>query len=69
MEDSPFLDHDQWTVNLLQVCLHLQSRVTAAKIFQIIDHKPTVDRNSESGLELDSVSGQVGLKNVDFLYP
>ncbi|KAJ9559189.1 hypothetical protein OSB04_013803 [Centaurea solstitialis] len=31
-----------------------KSTVAAAKIFQIIDHKPTVDRNSETGLELDS---------------
>ncbi|XP_024983621.1 ABC transporter B family member 1 [Cynara cardunculus var. scolymus] len=46
-----------------------KAQVAAAKIFQIIDHKPTVDRNSESGLELDSVSGQVELKNVDFSYP
>ncbi|CAI9273278.1 unnamed protein product [Lactuca saligna] len=46
-----------------------KARVAAAKIFRIIDHKPSVDRNSESGLELDSVSGLVELKNVDFSYP
>ncbi|KAK1411806.1 hypothetical protein QVD17_32582 [Tagetes erecta] len=46
-----------------------KARVAAAKIFKIIDHKPTVDRNCDSGLELDSVSGQLELKNVDFSYP
>ncbi|KAI3677151.1 hypothetical protein L1987_86772 [Smallanthus sonchifolius] len=46
-----------------------KARVAAAKIFKIIDHKPNVDRNCESGLELDSVSGQLQLKSVDFSYP
>lgn len=46
-----------------------KARVAAAKIFRIIDHKPGIDRNSESGVELDTVTGQVELKNVDFSYP
>ncbi|XP_076892413.1 ABC transporter B family member 1 [Bidens hawaiensis] len=46
-----------------------KARVAAAKIFQIIDHKPSVDKNAESGVELDSVSGLVELKNVNFAYP
>ncbi|KAL2250660.1 ABC transporter B family member 1 [Sesamum indicum] len=46
-----------------------KARVAAAKIFRIIDHKPEVDRNSESGLELESITGQLELKNVDFSYP
>uniref|UniRef100_A0A5B6YJM2 Putative ABC transporter B family member 1 n=1 Tax=Davidia involucrata TaxID=16924 RepID=A0A5B6YJM2_DAVIN len=46
-----------------------KAKVAAAKIFRIIDHKPGIDRNSESGLELDSVTGQVEIKNVDFSYP
>ncbi|KAL8247450.1 hypothetical protein R6Q59_008666 [Mikania micrantha] len=46
-----------------------KARVAAAKIFQIIDHKPSVDKNGESGLELESVSGLVELKNVNFSYP
>ncbi|KAK4478669.1 hypothetical protein RD792_014160 [Penstemon davidsonii] len=46
-----------------------KARVAAAKIFRIIDHKPSVDRNSESGLELESITGQLELKNVDFFYP
>ncbi|KAL6507886.1 Multidrug resistance protein 1 [Orobanche gracilis] len=46
-----------------------KARVAAAKIFRIIDHKPGVDRNNESGLELESVTGQLEIKNVDFYYP
>ncbi|GAB2300622.1 Multidrug resistance protein 1 [Dionaea muscipula] len=47
-----------------------KARVAAAKIFKIIDHKPGIDRNNESDrIELDSVSGQLDLKNVDFSYP
>ncbi|VVB02418.1 unnamed protein product [Arabis nemorensis] len=46
-----------------------KAKVAAAKIFRIIDHKPTIERNSESGVELDSVTGLVELKNVDFSYP
>ncbi|CAN4117115.1 unnamed protein product [Withania somnifera] len=46
-----------------------KARVAAAKIFRIIDHKPSVDKNAQTGLELDTVSGQLELKNVDFSYP
>ncbi|XP_021892726.1 ABC transporter B family member 1-like [Carica papaya] len=46
-----------------------KAKVAAAKIFRIIDHKPAIDRNSDSGLQLESVSGLVELKNVDFSYP
>ncbi|TKY62124.1 ABC transporter B family member 1 [Spatholobus suberectus] len=46
-----------------------KARVAAAKIFRIIDHKPGIDRNSESGMELETVTGLVELKNVDFSYP
>lgn len=46
-----------------------KAKVAAAKIYRIIDHKPTLNRNNESGLELESVSGLVELKNVDFSYP
>ncbi|KAM5559743.1 ABC transporter B family member 1 [Rosa sericea] len=46
-----------------------KAKVAATKIFRIIDHKPGMDRNSESGVELESVTGLVELKNVDFSYP
>lgn len=41
----------------------------AAKSFRIIDHKLNVDKNRCSRFELDSVSGQVEMKNIDFSYP
>ncbi|KAK8280303.1 hypothetical protein V6Z11_D09G166800 [Gossypium hirsutum] len=47
----------------------VKAKVAAAKIFRIIDNKPGIDRNSESGLDLESVTGLVELKNVDFAYP
>ncbi|KAH9602585.1 hypothetical protein KSS87_017648 [Heliosperma pusillum] len=46
-----------------------KAKVAAAKIFMVIDHKPTIDRNNETGTELDSVTGQIELKNVEFSYP
>ncbi|XP_061354281.1 ABC transporter B family member 1-like isoform X2 [Gastrolobium bilobum] len=46
-----------------------KARVAAAKIYRVIDHKPGIDRNSESGLELETLTGLVELKNVDFSYP
>uniref|UniRef100_A0A7C9DCT2 Adenosinetriphosphatase n=1 Tax=Opuntia streptacantha TaxID=393608 RepID=A0A7C9DCT2_OPUST len=46
-----------------------KAKVAASKIFKVIDHNPSVDRNNESGNELDSVTGQIELKNVDFTYP
>ncbi|XP_058083871.1 ABC transporter B family member 1 [Magnolia sinica] len=46
-----------------------KAKVAAAKIFRTIDHKPGIDRNSETGIELSSVTGHVELKNVDFSYP
>lgn len=46
-----------------------KAKAAAAKIFRIIDHKPGMNRNSESGLELDSVTGHVELKHVNFSYP
>ncbi|CAK8571635.1 unnamed protein product [Lathyrus sativus] len=46
-----------------------KARVAAAKIFRVIDHKPCIDKKSESGLELETVTGLVELKNVNFSYP
>ncbi|KAJ6303670.1 hypothetical protein OIU77_017531 [Salix suchowensis] len=46
-----------------------KAKVAAAKIFRIIDHKAAIDRNCESGIELEAVTGLVELKNVDFAYP
>ncbi|KAJ4785049.1 ABC transporter B family member 1 [Rhynchospora pubera] len=46
-----------------------KARVAAAKIYKTIDHKPSIDRNSESGIELSSVTGLLELKHVNFAYP
>ncbi|KAM0941978.1 putative ABC-type xenobiotic transporter [Dioscorea sansibarensis] len=46
-----------------------KAKASAAKIYHTIDHKPSIDRNSESGIELGTVTGHVELKNVDFAYP
>ncbi|EYU38561.1 hypothetical protein ABFS82_12G143200 [Erythranthe guttata] len=46
-----------------------KARAAAAKIYCVIDHKPSVERNKESGLELESITGQLELKNVIFSYP
>ncbi|KAK9126626.1 hypothetical protein Scep_015472 [Stephania cephalantha] len=47
----------------------VKARVAAAKIFQVIDHKPTMDQNAESGAVLETITGQLELKNVEFSYP
>ncbi|OVA18006.1 ABC transporter [Macleaya cordata] len=46
-----------------------KAKVAAAKIFRVINHQPSIDRRTESGLELDSVTGHIELKNLDFSYP
>ncbi|XP_021747650.1 ABC transporter B family member 1 [Chenopodium quinoa] len=46
-----------------------KAKAAAAKIFMVIDHKPSIDRIKESGIELESVTGQIELKNVEFAYP
>ncbi|KAL6662036.1 hypothetical protein ACP70R_001420 [Stipagrostis hirtigluma subsp. patula] len=46
-----------------------KARVAAAKIFRIIDHKPGIERDGEGGVELESVTGRVEMRNVDFAYP
>eukprot|EP00268_Persea_americana_P027417 TRINITY_DN267_c0_g1_i2.p1 TRINITY_DN267_c0_g1~~TRINITY_DN267_c0_g1_i2.p1 ORF type:complete len:1421 (+),score=262.46 TRINITY_DN267_c0_g1_i2:374-4264(+) len=46
-----------------------KAKVAAAKILRTIDHRPGIDRNSESGVELPSVTGHVELRSVEFSYP
>ncbi|KAF6134426.1 hypothetical protein GIB67_030629 [Kingdonia uniflora] len=46
-----------------------KAKVAAAKIYRIIDHKPSIDRNAESGSELSTIAGDIELKNIDFSYP
>ncbi|CAL5000395.1 unnamed protein product [Urochloa decumbens] len=42
-----------------------KARVAAANIFRIIDHKPA----NAAGIELDSVTGRLEMRAVDFAYP
>ncbi|KAJ6805921.1 PGP1 isoform X1 [Iris pallida] len=51
------------------VAAFAKARVAAAKIYRTIDHKPGIDRNSESGVELGSVTGHVEVRDVEFAYP
>lgn len=46
-----------------------KAKASATKIYQTIDHKPSIDRNSETGIELGTVTGHVELKNINFAYP
>ena len=46
-----------------------KARVAAAKIYRTIDHRPGIERNGESGVELESITGHVDLRNVEFAYP
>jgi ATP-binding cassette subfamily B (MDR/TAP) protein 1 len=46
-----------------------KARVAAAKIFRIIDHTPGISQDGDTGVELDSVTGRLELKNVEFAYP
>ncbi|CAN6487128.1 unnamed protein product [Victoria cruziana] len=46
-----------------------KAKVAAAKIFETIDHKPSMDKDVASGIELERVTGSVELKKVDFAYP
>ncbi|PKA65222.1 ABC transporter B family member 1 [Apostasia shenzhenica] len=46
-----------------------KARVAAAKIHKTLTHRPTIDRCSDSGTELESIAGHVELRNVDFAYP
>lgn len=46
-----------------------KARVSAAKLYSTIDHKPDIDRNAESGVELESITGQIEMKNIVFSYP
>uniref|UniRef100_A0ACD5ZP59 Uncharacterized protein n=1 Tax=Avena sativa TaxID=4498 RepID=A0ACD5ZP59_AVESA len=46
-----------------------KARVAAAKIYRIIDHTPGISHDGDSGVELDSVTGRLEIRNVEFAYP
>ncbi|CAO2169944.1 unnamed protein product [Urochloa humidicola] len=47
-----------------------KARVAAANIFRIIDHRPAISSSArDDDLELQSVTGRVEMRAVDFAYP
>ena len=45
------------------------ARGAAAKIFGVIDHKPTINLSKNNGKRLDKIEGNITFKNVIFNYP
>ena len=43
--------------------------IAAARIFAMIDRKPSIDSASGSGLRLNKVDGEAELKDATFSYP
>ncbi|KAL5220578.1 hypothetical protein ABZP36_025291 [Zizania latifolia] len=46
-----------------------KARVAAAKIFRMIEHRPGIERDSQGGVELETVTGWLELREVEFAYP
>ncbi|KAL3683714.1 hypothetical protein R1sor_001736 [Riccia sorocarpa] len=46
-----------------------KGRAAAYKIFQMIDHQPTISKHDPTAKKLDSVQGLIELRNIDFAYP
>lgn len=42
---------------------------SAASIFEILDSKPKIDSSNDEGLTIDTLKGDVELRNVSFKYP
>lgn len=42
---------------------------SAASIFEILDSKPKIDSSNDEGLKIDTLKGDVELRNVSFKYP
>lgn len=46
-----------------------EAKLAATKIFEVIDHDPTINSESEKAKVLSHVRGEVEFKDVDFSYP
>ncbi|KAI9120891.1 hypothetical protein K1719_007924 [Acacia pycnantha] len=46
-----------------------KAKDSTASIFEILDSKPNIDSSSDEGMTLDSVNGDIELRNVSFKYP
>lgn len=45
-----------------------KAKDSATSIFKILDSKPSIDSSSDQGMILESVNGEIELKNVSFRY-
>ncbi|XP_037532573.1 ATP-binding cassette, sub-family B (MDR/TAP), member 4 [Nematolebias whitei] len=45
------------------------ARGAAYKVYNIIDHNPSIDSYSESGFKPDSIQGNIAFQNIHFTYP
>jgi ATP-binding cassette subfamily B (MDR/TAP) protein 1 len=46
-----------------------KAQVSASKMLQILNRKPTIDKLDKSGETLESVDAHIELRNVTFSYP
>ncbi|WOG94642.1 hypothetical protein DCAR_0313938 [Daucus carota subsp. sativus] len=46
-----------------------KAKAAAASIFSILDRKPEIDLNEESGVTLQNVNGDIQLQHISFMYP
>lgn len=46
-----------------------KARTAAASIFAILDRKPEIDPNEESGVTLQNINGDIQLHHLSFTYP
>ncbi|KAK2526353.1 Abcb5 [Columba livia] len=46
-----------------------KSRMSAQRIFQLLDRKPLIDSYSEEGEKLGSFEGNIEFRNIHFVYP
>ncbi|XP_073064615.1 LOW QUALITY PROTEIN: ABC transporter B family member 4 [Primulina eburnea] len=46
-----------------------KAKAAASSIFAILDRKSKIDPSDESGMKLESVNGEIELRNVSFKYP
>ncbi|KAI0228655.1 hypothetical protein L0F63_005647 [Massospora cicadina] len=59
--------------SLSNVPPHLQAvtyaKGAASKLYEAIDHRPTIDAKATTGVRLSSVEGRIDFRNVHFSYP
>lgn len=48
---------------------YIKAKVSAARIFKLLDRVPPIDSYSEEGIKLDHIDGRVQFRSVKFNYP